>query len=112
MTGNLTPTTPAQAFPVPIDTNDPDITDDINKLAKAIEKRVLGVYATTAARDSATTAAGVEEGMFAFTKDTDKVWYYNGTAWVAFPPVAPVITSGTTVPANSSGANGDIFFQV
>ena len=105
-------TTPAQAFRVPITTDDPDVVDDITQLAKLIEKRVMGVYATTAARDTATAAAGVEEGMFAFTKDANKVWYYDGDAWVAFPPVQPAITSGTSVPANSSGANGDIFFKV
>ena len=75
-------TTPAQGWRIPIAADDPDVVDDITQLAKLIEKRVMGVYATTAARDTATTTAGVEEGMFAFTKDSDKVWYYSGTAWV------------------------------
>jgi hypothetical protein len=105
-------TTPAQGFRIPVNTDDPDVVDDVTQLAKAIEKRVMGVYATTAARDSATAAAGVEEGMFAFTKDTNSVWYYDGAGWVKFPPTQPAITSGTTVPANSSGANGDVFFKV
>lgn len=105
-------TTPAQGFRVPVAGDDPDVVDDITQLAKAIEKRVMGVYATTAARDSATAAAGVQEGMFAFTQDTDSVWYYSGSAWVKFPPTQPAITSGTSVPANSSGANGDVFFKV
>jgi hypothetical protein len=105
-------TTPAQSFRIPITTDDPDVVDDITQLAKMIEKRVMGVYATTAARDTATATAGVEEGMFAFTKDANKVWYYDGAAWVAFPPPQPTITSGTSVPANSSGVNGDIFFKV
>jgi len=105
-------TTPAQGFRVPVTGDDPDVVDDMTQLAKAIEKRVMGVYATTAARDTATTAAGVEEGMFAFTKDTNTVWYYSGTAWVQFPPATPAITSGSSVPPNSSGNNGDVFFQV
>jgi hypothetical protein len=105
-------TTPAQAFRVPISTDDPDVVDDITQLAKQIEKRVMGVYATTAARDSATAAAGVQEGMFAFTQDANKVWYYDGAAWQPFPPAQPAITSGSSVPANSSGANGDVFFKV
>jgi hypothetical protein len=52
--------------------------------------------------------------MFAVTKDTTpfKVWYYSGTAWVAFPPAQPAITSGTSVPSNATGANGDIYFKV
>ena len=105
-------TTPAQAFRIPVSTDDPDVVDDVTQLAKMIEKRVVGVYNSTADRDSKTTAAGVEEGMFAFTKDANKVWYFDGTAWVAFPPAQPAITSGSSVPANSSGANGDIFFKV
>ena len=105
-------TTPAQGWRIPVAADDPDVVDDITQLAKLIEKRVFGVYATAAARDTATTAAGVEEGMFAFTKDNNATWYYDGAAWVAWPPVPPAITSGTTVPANSSGANGDVFFKV
>lgn len=97
---------------VPDGAEDPNIAYDLLQIASAIEKRLMGVYATTAARDSATTAAGVQEGMFAFTKDADKVWYYTGSAWVAFPPPQPAITSGTTVPANTSGTDGDVFFQV
>lgn len=46
------------------------------------------VFATTTARDAAITAPA--EGQFAFTKDTDSLWYYSGSAWV------------------SSGATGDI----
>jgi hypothetical protein len=105
-------TTPAQDFRVPLDSDDPDVVDDVTLLAKAIEKRVMGVYATTAERDTKTIAAGVEEGMFAFTKDTNTVWYYSGSAWVAFPPAQPSITSGTSVPSNATGADGDIYFKV
>ena len=46
------------------------------------------VFATEAARDAAITAPA--EGQFAFTKDTNSTWYYDGAAWVA------------------SGASGDV----
>lgn len=106
-------TTPAQGWRIPIPADDPDVVDDITQLAKLIEKRVLGVYATAAARDTATAAAGVEEGMFAFTKDTDGVWYYNGTAWIAWPARQAKIGTGPTVPTDSDTAyvDGDVFFQ-
>lgn len=97
---------------VPDANEDPNLPADLLAIAKAIEKRVCGVYATTAARDSATVAAGVEEGMMAFVKADDSVWFYSGSAWVKFPPVQPAITSGTSVPSNASGANGDVFFKV
>jgi len=97
---------------VPDGNEDPNVAYDLLAIAKAIEKRLMGVYATTAARDTATTAAGVQEGMFAFVQADDSVWFYSGSAWVKFPPAVPAITSGTTVPTNASGANGDVFFKV
>jgi hypothetical protein len=102
-------TSPAQLFPYPITTDDPDVPDDMMKLAKAVEKRVMGVYTTEADRDTKTASAGVEEGMFAYTKNNDKIWYYDGAAWVQ--QTYPTITSGTTVPADSTGNNGDVFFK-
>jgi hypothetical protein len=105
-------TTPAQGWRIPIPADDPDVVDDMTQLAKLIEKRVIGVYATASARDAATTAAGLEEGMFAFTRDNNQVTYFDGTAWVAFPPMPPQILSGPSVPSNAVGNNGDVFFQV
>ncbi len=46
------------------------------------------VFASTTARDAAITAPA--QGQFAFTKDTNSLWYYSASAWVA------------------SGATGDI----
>jgi len=48
----------------------------------------IWVFASTAARDAAVTSP--QEVNFAFTKDTNSLWYYDGAAWV------------------SSGATGDI----
>jgi hypothetical protein len=106
--------TPIQGFRVPVNADDPDIVDDMTQLAKGIEKRVMGVYATAAARNTAVSGQ-VEEGMFAYTKDTDKIWYYDGAAWVEWtPPSANKIASGSTVPTNSDPgySNGDVFFKV
>ena len=97
---------------VPDANEDPNLAFDLLAIAKAIEKRLVGVYATAAARDAATTAAGVQEGMFAFTMDTDTFWYRSASAWVSFPPPQPAITHGSSVPPNSSGTNGDVFFKV
>jgi hypothetical protein len=46
------------------------------------------VFASTTARDAAITSP--QEGQFAFTKDTNTTYYYDGSAWVA------------------SGASGDV----
>lgn len=39
------------------------------------------VFANTAARNAAITSP--QEGQFAFTKDTNSTWYYDGAAWVS-----------------------------
>lgn len=106
--------TPAGQFVsvVPDANEDPNIAADLLALAKAIEKRVFGVYPTAAARDAATSAAGVEQGMMAFTKDTNATWYFDGGTWQSWPPRQAQVTAGPTVPANSQGYDGDIFFQV
>jgi hypothetical protein len=41
-------------------------------------------FASTAARDAAFGGVGeptLSEGMFAYTSDTDTLWYYTGSAW-------------------------------
>jgi hypothetical protein len=48
----------------------------------------IWVFANATARDAAVTSP--QEGNFAFTKDNNSLWYYDGAAWV------------------SSGATGDI----
>src|SRR3954471_20642092 len=106
-------TTSATGWPIPTSTDDPDVVDAMTKLAKAIEKNVIGVYNTTVDRDTKTTAAGVADGMFAITKDTHTLWYYNSTtaAWVQFPPASPTIRSGTAAPSNATGVDGDVYFR-
>jgi hypothetical protein len=42
------------------------------------------VFASTAARDAAFGGAGepvLAEGMYAFTSDTNTLWFYTGSAW-------------------------------
>ena len=61
------------------------------------------VFATEAARNSAITAP--QEGQFAFTKDTNSLWYYTGSAWVASGATGDIegITTGT-----DSGLSGGV----
>lgn len=104
-------TTPAQGFRIPVPTDDPDVVDDMTQLAKGIEKRVMGVYATAADRNTKTAAAGVQEGMFAFLQDTNTVTYYDGAAWQVFPTPPPAILNGTSAPTNAQGNDNDVYFQ-
>ena len=102
-------TTPQQGFPVPEATDDPDVPGDMTALALAIEKRVVGVYNNVADRSAKVTSP--QEGMYAFLKDTDDLTYYDGAAWVAAFATPPTFSSGSTVPNNASGSDGDVFFK-
>ena len=46
-----------------------------------IADEVISVHASTSARD--TQISSPTEGMFAFTKDTDTLFYHSGSGWVA-----------------------------
>jgi len=82
------------------------------------------VFATAAARNAAITSP--QEGQFAFTKDTNGLWYYDGAAWVASGATGDIEgvtagvgisgggTSGTVTVTNSMATaittNGDIIY--
>jgi len=64
------------------------------------------VFASTAARDAAITAPA--EGQFAFTKDTNGLWYYDGAAWVASGATGDIesVTAGTGL--SGGGTSGAV----
>lgn len=95
---------------IPDANEDPNLPADLLAIAKAIEKRVVGIFASVAARDSATVAMGPVEGMMCFVQANDTCYIYIGSAWTVFPPALPQITSGTAAP--SGGNNGDVYFKV
>ena len=66
----------------------------------------IWVFASTAARDAAVTAPA--EGNFAFTKDTDSLWYYNGAAWVASGATGDIegVTAGVGI--SGGGTSGTV----
>lgn len=63
-------------------------------------RQTIMVFASTSARDTA-LSGNLEEGMFAFTTDTNSVYYYTGSAWVIYSEPAqswsPTITQGSSV---------------
>jgi hypothetical protein len=64
------------------------------------------VFATTAARDAAITSP--QEGQFAYTKDTNSLWYYDGAAWVASGATGDIegVTAGTGI--TGGGTSGTV----
>jgi hypothetical protein len=57
----------------------------------------INVFASEAARNAAITSP--QEGQFAFTKDTNSTWYYDGAAWVPSGASGDVtgVTAGTGI---------------
>jgi hypothetical protein len=64
------------------------------------------VFASAAARDSAITSP--QEGQFAYTKDTNGLWYYDGAAWVASGATGDIegVTAGTGI--SGGGTSGTV----
>jgi hypothetical protein len=64
------------------------------------------VFASAAARDAAITSP--QEGQFAFTKDTNGLWYYDGAAWVASGATGDIegVTAGTGI--SGGGTSGTV----
>jgi hypothetical protein len=66
----------------------------------------IWVFASTAARNAAVTSP--QEGNFAFTKDTNSLWYYDGAAWVASGATGDIegVTAGTGI--SGGGTSGTV----
>ena len=64
------------------------------------------VFASAAARNAAITSP--EEGQFAFTKDTNGLWYYDGAAWVASGATGDIegVTAGIGI--SGGGTSGTV----
>jgi len=64
------------------------------------------VFASTAARDASITSP--QEGQFAFTKDTNGLWYYDGAAWVASGATGDIegVTAGIGI--SGGGTSGTV----
>jgi hypothetical protein len=64
------------------------------------------VFASEAARNAAITSP--QEGQFAFTKDTNGLWYYDGAAWVASGATGDIegVTAGVGI--SGGGTSGTV----
>jgi len=64
------------------------------------------VFASAAARNAAITSP--QEGQFAFTKDTNGLWYYDGAAWVASGATGDIEGVSVTSPITGGGTSGTV----
>lgn len=66
----------------------------------------INVFASTAARDAAITSP--QEGQFAFTKDTNGLWYYDGAAWVASGATGDIEGVSAGIGISGGGTSGTV----
>lgn len=85
-----------------------DVPDYIKNLALALDKRIVGSYASTSALGAAGAFA---EGSVVWLQDTNTLQVYDGTKWVSIYPSSPRIYDGSTAPASNLGAVGDFYIQ-
>lgn len=73
-------------------------------------EQTIMVFATTTARDTAITSP--TEGMFAFTKDADKLWFYTGATWTEITLTADItgVTAGTGL--SGGGTTGTVTLSI
>ena len=67
-----------------------------------VQQQVVSTWASTAARDAG--IATPSHGMFAFTEDQNKLWYYDSSSWVETSLAADITAVNTQ--SNSSMAGG------
>lgn len=103
-------TTAKHHIAVPQSTDDPNIPDDMTTMAQSIEGLLVGQY--TSVSDRSTRCPSPHFGELGWLNDTKVLTVYNGTTWVQIYPPANSMTNGPTVPANTVGIDGDVFFKV
>lgn len=72
----------------------------------------INVFASNAARDAAITSP--QEGQFAYTKDTNSLWYYTGSAWAASGATGDIegVTAGTGLTGGGTSGTVTLAFDV
>lgn len=103
-------TTDNQGLPYPTAGDDPDIPEDMQNLAEAVETKLVMVFTDSSDRSAKVPAP--TSGMCSVLTGSDVVEFWDGAAWKRiYPPQVPAVTNGTSVPSNGSGTNGDVFFK-
>lgn len=100
-----------QELPYPDETQHPaDVPLFLQRLAEAVEKKLVLVYDSAADRSSRNGAPA--EGQLSWLSDVNRLELFTGTGWTQlYPSTAPTIHSGTSDPTTGLGSNGDLYFK-
>lgn len=79
-----------------------------NTVATQIEITTVMRFQTVAEMATKITP---RSGMVAWIIGTKQLLLHNGTDWVQLYPDSPAILTGTALPANTLGKNGDFYFR-
>jgi len=72
--------------------------------------QVIGVYTSTTNRDAELTSPA--EGMFAFTTDSDTLYYYDGSSWTATSLAADITDVNAGTALSGGGSSGSVTLNV
>lgn len=76
--------------------------------ASAVDKLIVPKFASAAARDTAATAATLEEGMMCWRTDTHRIESYDGAYWCEHVPRRFILPGVGDVTNNSSTVNTNV----
>lgn len=107
----MSTTTPINGWTIPELSDVPNIETAIHPLANAIDARVIPIFTTTGARDSAISSPSF--GQYAAVSGTGEVYWYNGSAWVSAVPRVKYKTANEAVTSSTTFQDdNDFFFSV
>lgn len=99
--------TTINGFPKPELSDVPNIETAVGNLANAVDSRVVPVFSTTGARDTA--IASPSFGMMAAVSGTGELYMYNGSLWVSARPRTIYKASNETVTSSTVLQNDNDF---
>lgn len=94
----------------------PDSNTEVRETREVIEHHIkqietYSVMSFASMTDLSTRVPSPREGMLSWIRDINELYVYDGSGWRRVWPTSPRIHSGTTLPSNALGQDGDVYFR-